>query len=165
MTKTTPKFAAEDPKMPHKSPKCMTGIGLPRKAFCTFPYVPVRTRTIPYDLVRCRTISYDLVHLSAHAYTLQQTRTPKRVLVRKLGAVGRFPAARCVRRRIIGMAGRVEGRSSPPVGRREESPSTTEPRWWVTPTVPRGPLVGPVGIGIVPQKTYRPSRGKGEKVR
>ena len=84
MTKTTPKFAAEDPKMPRKSPKCMTGIGLPRKAFCTFPYVLVRSRTMPYDPVRSRTMPYDAVRsrtfsyafeTRVHARTFQPTRT------------------------------------------------------------------------------------------
>ena len=68
MTKTTPKFAAEDPKTTRESPKCMTGTSLPRKAFCTFPYVLVRTRTISYDVVRCRTFSYDPVRFRTISY-------------------------------------------------------------------------------------------------
>jgi len=40
--------------------------------------------------------------------------------------------------------------------RGEESPSTTEPRWWVTPTVPPNRKIKRrVGTGKVPQKTYR----------
>jgi len=44
----------------------------------------------------------------------------------------------------------------------EESPSTTEPRWWVTPTVPAGL---PAGTGKVPQKIYRPEFYRGVRVK
>ena len=68
--------------------------------------------------------------------------------------------------------GCAEGRPWP-VGPGEESPSTTEPRWWVTPTgwYHGPPACGPqprrlwYRSGIVPQKTDRPPKPRPRRAR